>query len=80
MNEPSSSIPTMRAAMRRCRGELMSTAVFSLFINLLMLTFPLYMLQIFTRVLANLSGTSGTSARCGPEVPLRFAGRSICTR
>lgn len=45
----------LRTAFRACRGELMSAAVFSFFINMLMLTLPLYILQIFSRVLQSQS-------------------------
>ena len=44
-----------RTAFRACRIELVSAGILSLFINLLFLTFPLYMLQIFSRVLASRS-------------------------
>ncbi len=37
--------------LSRCRGSLLAVALFSLFINLLMLVAPLYILQIFDRVL-----------------------------
>ncbi len=42
-------------ALRRCRGGLASVVLFSLAINLLMLTAPLYMLQVFDRVLTSRS-------------------------
>jgi ABC-type protease/lipase transport system fused ATPase/permease subunit len=41
----------LRAALARCRGALVAVVFFSLCINLLMLTAPLYMLQVFDRVL-----------------------------
>ncbi len=47
--------PVIRDAFRACRGAFGAVAVFSLFINLLMLTVPLYMLQIFDRVLTSRS-------------------------
>ncbi len=37
--------------LSRCRGSFLAVALFSLFINLLMLAAPLYVLQIFDRVL-----------------------------
>ncbi|MDQ7249750.1 type I secretion system permease/ATPase [Dongia sedimenti] len=42
-------------AFRRCRGAIISVAGFSLFINLLMLTGPLFMMQVYDRVLASRS-------------------------
>ena len=45
----------VRAALGRSRGAFFMTGVFSFFINLLMLTAPLYMLQIYDRVLASRS-------------------------
>ncbi len=42
-------------ALRDCAGALSMTGVFSFFINLLMLTAPLYMLQIYDRVLSSRS-------------------------
>jgi PrtD family type I secretion system ABC transporter len=50
-----SKVTPLRAAFRACRGEIVAAAVFSFFINLLMLTLPLYILQIFTRVLQSRS-------------------------
>ena len=43
------------AALRRGRGLFTSIAVFSVFVNLLMLTGPLFMLQVYDRVLASRS-------------------------
>ena len=45
----------VRAALGKSRGAFFMTGVFSFFINLLMLTAPLYMLQIYDRVLASRS-------------------------
>ena len=45
----------VRAALAKSRGAFFMTGVFSFFINLLMLTAPLYMLQIYDRVLASRS-------------------------
>ncbi len=39
----------------RCRRAFVVAAAFSLFINLLMLTAPVYMSQVFDRVLASRS-------------------------
>ena len=47
--------PVLKDAFAACRGGFLAVAVFSLFINLLMLTVPLYMLQIFDRVLTSRS-------------------------
>ena len=45
----------MREALAACRGGFLAVAVFSFFVNLLMMTAPLYMLQLFTRVLTSRS-------------------------
>lgn len=45
----------LRDALGACRGGFFAVAVFSLFINLLMLATPLYMLQLFDRVLGSRS-------------------------
>ena len=47
-----------RQAIARCRGTLLMTGVFSGFINLLMLSIPLYMLLVYDRVLT--SGNTST--------------------
>jgi PrtD family type I secretion system ABC transporter len=41
----------VRAALATCRGAFLMTAAFSAFINLLMLVSPLYMMQVYDRVL-----------------------------
>ena len=45
----------LRDAVKACSGTFWAAALFSLFINLLMLVPPLYMLQIYDRVLASRS-------------------------
>lgn len=47
--------PELRRAMGRCRRAFLGTGVFSLVINLLMLTGPLFMLQVYDRVLTSRS-------------------------
>lgn len=42
-------------ALQRCRGAVISAGAFSMFINLLMLTGPLFMMQVYDRVLASRS-------------------------
>ncbi|HUF57036.1 MAG TPA: ABC transporter transmembrane domain-containing protein, partial [Thermohalobaculum sp.] len=45
----------LRRTLDRCRGHLAAVGVFSVFVNLLMLTGPLFMLQIYDRVLTSRS-------------------------
>ncbi|MEM6662469.1 MAG: type I secretion system permease/ATPase [Pseudomonadota bacterium] len=45
----------LRSGMRECRSHFRSVAVFSIFVNLLMLTGPLFMLQTYDRVLSSRS-------------------------
>jgi ATP-binding cassette subfamily C protein len=45
----------LRSAMGRCRWHFGAVALFSIFVNLLMLTGPLFMLQIYDRVLSSRS-------------------------
>lgn len=45
----------LKEALRASRGRFAMTGVFSFFINLLMLTAPLYMLQVYDRVLTSRS-------------------------
>jgi len=47
------SQPTdIQIALKLCKGAFLSAAGFSLIINMLMLTSPLYMLQVYDRVVA----------------------------
>ena len=56
MFAPKSSVhPDVAAALRECRRAFASVALFSGVVNLLMLAGPLYMLQIYDRVLASRS-------------------------
>jgi ABC-type protease/lipase transport system fused ATPase/permease subunit len=50
-----STHPDLAAAMRDCRRAFASVAVFSGIVNLLMLAGPLYMLQVYDRVLSSRS-------------------------
>ena len=45
----------LEGALATCRGALASIVLFSLVINLLLLAVPLYMLQIYDRVLSSRS-------------------------
>ena len=45
----------LRDAMAACRSHFFNTGVFSIFVNLLMLTGPLFMLQVYDRVLTSRS-------------------------
>src|SRR5512138_2317361 len=56
MPAPATSVhPDVAAALRDCRRAFGSVALFSGVVNLLMLAGPLYMLQIYDRVLASRS-------------------------
>ena len=54
-NERGPAGPLLRDTLAACRGGFAAIVVFSLGINLLMLTAPLYMLQTFDRVLSSRS-------------------------
>ncbi len=45
--------PELRQALARCRGRLLMIGFFSFFINLLLLSVPLYMLLVYDRVLTS---------------------------
>ena len=45
----------LRAVRGQCRTHFRSVAIFSIFVNLLMLTGPLFMLQTYDRVLSSRS-------------------------
>ncbi len=47
--------PLLKRTLGACRGGFMAVGLFSFAINLLMLTIPLYMLQLFDRVLTSRS-------------------------
>ena len=52
--DPSTKHPTqLQSAMARGRGVLIAVGIFSCVINLLMLASPIYMMQVFDRVLAS---------------------------
>lgn len=53
--QPAPGIQELRAARRKGLGLLIWAFVFSVFVNLLMLTGPLYMLQVYDRVLTSRS-------------------------
>lgn len=52
---PRPGLPELRAARRESRGLYWAVGLFSAFVNLLMLTGPLYMLQVYDRVLGSRS-------------------------
>jgi len=52
---PNATHPAVAAALRDCRRAFWSVAVFSGAVNLLMLAGPIYMLQVYDRVLASRS-------------------------
>lgn len=47
--------PSLKAALSRCHRGLVGVGVFSAFVNILMLVAPIYMLQIYDRVLSSAS-------------------------
>ncbi len=49
------SVDTPRSGFDGARGLFLTLGVFSMFVNLLMLTGPIYMLQVYDRVLASRS-------------------------
>ncbi len=51
----SSSVPILYDVFWRCRAALASAGIFSAFVNLLMLTGPMFSIQIYDRVLASRS-------------------------
>ncbi len=55
MNSHSSVHPQLSGARRALRGNLIATGVFSGVVNLLMLTGPIFMLQIYDRVMSSQS-------------------------
>lgn len=55
MSNPDSAGNTLTRSLSACRRALLAVGLISLFVNILMLTVPLYMLQIFDRVLTSRS-------------------------
>lgn len=55
MSIPTAGIEELRAARNQGRGLLWAAFIFSIFVNLLMLTGPLFMLQVYDRVLTSRS-------------------------
>ncbi len=54
-SDNSNGLAELRAVRKQCRSHFRSVAVFSIFVNLLMLTGPLFMLQTYDRVLSSRS-------------------------
>jgi PrtD family type I secretion system ABC transporter len=54
-NTTADSLKLLTNAMRRCRGNMVAVIIFSFFVNLLVFVGPLYMLQIYDRVLSSRS-------------------------
>ena len=46
---------SLAEAIKKCRGSILTTMFFSMFVNLLMFVAPLHMLQIYDRVLVSRS-------------------------
>jgi ATP-binding cassette, subfamily C, bacterial len=55
VNAPSKGTDELRDLLRTCTGYFVTTAIFSLAINLLYLAGPLYMLQVYDRVISSAS-------------------------
>ena len=55
MNKAKYGLPELRQARRNGAGLLLAVFLFSVFVNILMLTGPLFMLQVYDRVLASRS-------------------------
>ncbi len=55
VNQSTAKISILKRAVRSCKGAFYATAVFSFAINLLMFVQPLYMLQVYDRVLVSRS-------------------------
>ena len=53
--QPRPGVEELRAARRESRGLYWMVGIFSFFANMLMLTGPLYMLQVYDRVLGSRS-------------------------
>jgi ATP-binding cassette, subfamily C, bacterial len=55
LSAPSKRTDELRDLLRTCKGYFVTTAIFSLAINLLYLAGPLYMLQVYDRVISSAS-------------------------
>ena len=53
--DPEKGMVELREARRESRGLFRSVGIFSFFVNLLMLTGPIFMLQVYDRVLGSRS-------------------------
>ena len=62
MSRPRSGQSEIRAALGRSRRLFLAIGVFSAFVNVLMLTGPLFMLQVYDRVLTSRSEATLTSS------------------
>ena len=71
----SHGIAELRSARREPTGLILATVIFSVFVNALMLTGPLYMLQIYDRVLG--SGSESTLVALSVLVILLFLAMGI---
>jgi ABC-type protease/lipase transport system fused ATPase/permease subunit len=61
---PPATHPDLAAALKECRAAFWSVAIFSGVVNMLMLAGPLYMLQLYDRVLS--SRSTPTLIACRP--------------
>jgi PrtD family type I secretion system ABC transporter len=52
---PANDLQVLKTAIQKCRGNMVAVIIFSFFLNLLVFVGPLYMLQIYDRVLTSRS-------------------------
>ncbi|MEM9376398.1 MAG: type I secretion system permease/ATPase [Pseudomonadota bacterium] len=74
-SDPQRSIPALASFRRSARSVFLALAIVSLGVNLLMLTGPLYMLQVYDRVLS--SGSTPTLVALTALVAGLFAGLAL---
>lgn len=78
--QPKQNTQEVSKAIKACHGAFLSVGLFSMFINLLMLTGPLFMLQVYDRVLASKSQSTLTALLILVVVLFIFLGLLELTR